>query len=313
MGLQVEIWAKTIQEKLREDNAFLQHISDVSDDAIINGTIVHLPQAGEPSKVVKNRTDLPAAVKQRIDSQVLYKIDEYTTDPVHIKNADTKELSYDKRRSVLDQDIAGLSDEVAEGMLTNIIVSPQDSQKLPVTSILSTEGAEVLPGLDGATGKRKAYSITDLQKMRKFFKKQKSWSEGNMIALLTSDAITQMFPADSQITATYMASVTEEERRSGVILKAQGFKILERGSVYHLGADNTYKAFGAVAEATDTEASLFFNKNMVEKAIGTTEAFEKLGDPQWYGDIYSFLVRVGGRAKRKNYEGVALLKQATAG
>lgn len=313
MGLQVEIWAKTIQEKLREDNAFLQHISDVSDDAIINGTIVHLLQAGEPSKVVKNRTDLPAAVKQRIDSQVLYKIDEYTTDPVHIKNADTKELSYDKRRSVLDQDIAGLSDEVAEGMLTNIIVSPQDSQKLPVTSILSTEGAEVLPGLDGATGKRKAYSITDLQKMRKFLKKQKSWSEGNMIALLTSDAITQMFPADSQITATYMASVTEEERRGGVILKAQGFKILERGSVYHLGADNTYKAFGAVAEATDTEASLFFNKNMVEKAIGTTEAFEKLGDPQWYGDIYSFLVRVGGRAKRKNYEGVALLKQATAG
>jgi len=36
MGLQVEIWSETIQEKLLQDNAFLQHVSDVSSDNIIN-------------------------------------------------------------------------------------------------------------------------------------------------------------------------------------------------------------------------------------------------------------------------------------
>lgn len=312
-GLQVEIWSDTIQEKLREDNSFLNHVSDVSDANIINGKIVHLPQAGAPSNVVKNRATLPAAVKQRADSQVLYVIDEYTTDPIHIKHADTLELSYDKRRSVLDQDIANLSDQVAEGMLTNFIVSPVgDNKSLPATNILQTESTEtVAPSLDGATGVRKKYSITDLQRMRVLFKRQmKAWSEGNMYALLTEEAVTQMFPANDPVTATYMQATSEAERREGVILKVQGWKILTRGTVYQMGADKSFKAFGAVATATDTEGCLFWNKGMLEKAIGTTEAFERIGDPTWYGDIYSFLVRMGGRAKRKGYEGVGVLMQA---
>lgn len=312
MPLQVEIWAETIQEKLLQDNSFLNHVADVSSDNIINGTIVHLPQAGDPSQVVKNRTTLPAAVQQRTDSEVLYKIDEYTTDPVHIKNADTKELSYDKRRSVLDQDVANLSEEVAEGMLTNFVISPVGANAaLPAGNILLTSGAAIPATLDGATGQRKAYSLKDLQVMRTKFVKDKAWSEGNMYALLTADAIAQLFPADSTVTAAYMQATSEAERRAGVIYKVQGWQIMERSSVYVLNSGTkVFKAFGAVGEATDSEGNLFWNKNMLEKAIGTTEAFEKIGDPQYYGDIYSFLVRCGGRARRKNYEGVAVLMQA---
>jgi len=51
---------------------------------------------------------------------------------------------------------------------------------------------------------------------------------------------------------------------------------------------------------------------MLEKAIGRTQAFEDLGNPVYYGDIYSFLARMGGRAKRKGFEGVFLLKQAAS-
>ena len=42
------------------------------------------------------------------------------------------------------------------------------------------------------------------------------------------------------------------------------------------------------------------------------QAFEDLGNPAYYGDIYSFLVRMGGRARRKNFEGVVVMKQANA-
>jgi len=312
MGLQVEIWSETIQEKLLQDNAFLQHVSDVSSDNIINGKIVHLPQAGAPSKVVKNRATLPATVQQRKDTEVLYLIDEYTTDPVHISNADTKELSYDKRRSILDQDVAGLSEEVAEGMLTNFVVSPVgDNKTLPKSSILLTDSKTIVDvTVPGATGKRKAFSLVDLQKMRTHFVKQKAWTEGKMFALLTADAIAQMFPADSAITATYMQATSEDERRAGIIYKVQGWQIMERSSVYVLGEDKTFKAFGAVADANDSDGCLFWNELMLEKAIGTTEAFEDIGNPVYYGDIYSFLVRCGGRARRKDYEGVAVLQQA---
>ncbi|AFL97373.1 hypothetical protein [Ornithobacterium rhinotracheale] len=313
MGLEREIWKKTIEEKLKQDNTFLNHISDVSSENILAGKIVHIPQAGAPSKVVKNRKTLPADVKQRKDTEVLYQIDEYTTDPVHIPHAETVELSYDKRRSVLDQDIANLSEEVAEGMLTNMVVSPiGDNKSLPVKNILETTGANAKPLLENATGNRKKWTLSDLQRMQNLLRSQKAWSEGNMYALLPSNALLDLFPADSQLTATYMQSVTEQERREGVIYKVQGFNILVRSSVFVMAQNKDFKAFGAVVEATDSEAAIFWNKNTVEKAIGDLETFERVKDPQWYGDIYSFLVRIGGRAKRKDFEGVGVLKQANA-
>ena len=313
MALEIEMWDKSIQEKLKEDNGFLAQVSAVDAGNVLSGKIVHLPQAGEPSKVVKNRKTLPAAVKQRKDTEVLYSIDEYTTDPVHIPHAETVELSYDKRRSVLDQDIAGLSEAVAEGMLTNFVVSPiGDNKSLPKTSILSTEGEKVSATAPEATGERKAFALKDLQRVGNFMRRQKAWSEGNMYALLTPEAATQLFPADSQLTATYMSAASEQERRQGIIYKVQGWNILIRSSVYVLTAAKAFKAFEAKGAATDCEGCLFWHKNMVEKAIGTTQIFEKIKDPTYYGDIYSFLVRVGGRARRKNYEGVAVLMQAPA-
>lgn len=311
MALEIEIWQSAIQEKLRDDNAWLTAVSDVQDSNIINGKIVHIPQAGDPSAVVKNRTTLPATVKQRTDGEVLYAIDEYTTDPVHIKHAETVELSYDKTRSVLDQDIANLSDEVANGMLTNLVVSPVgNNATLPAGNILLTSGEATPATSDGATGNRKKITLSDMQRMRVFMKNRKAWSENNMFCLLSAELEAQLFPANDILTATYMASVTEEERRSGVMYKVQGWKIFSRSSVYTLTPGKSFKAFGAVTANDDNEGALFWNKNMVEKAIGTTEAFERLKDPTYYGDIYSFLVRMGGRAKRKNYEGVGVLMQA---
>ncbi|MCU7571546.1 hypothetical protein N4241_10560 [Riemerella anatipestifer] len=313
MPLEKEIWKSTIEEKLKQDNSFLKYISDVSDSNIINGKIVHIPQAGEPSKVVKNRTTLPSEVKKRTDGEVLYKIDEYTTDAVYIPHAETVELSYDKRRSVLDQDIANLSEEVAEGMLTNMVVSPiGDNKSLPQKNILETTGEATTVLLEGATGNRKKWKLLDLQRMQNLMRGQKAWQEGQMYALLPANALLDLFPADSPVTATYMQSVTEAERREGVIYKVQGFNILVRSSVFTMTESMEFKAFGSVVNNTDSEAAIFWNKNMVEKAFGDIETFDRERDPQLYGDVYSFLVRMGGRAKRKNFEGVAVLKQSNA-
>ena len=36
----------------------------------------------------------------------------------------------------------------------------------------------------------------------------------------------------------------------------------------------------------------------VERALGAVKMFERLNDPTMYGDIYSFLVMLGGRVRR---------------
>ena len=43
--------------------------------------------------------------------------------------------------------------------------------------------------------------------------------------------------------------------------------------------------------------------------MGSTQMFAKEGDPTYYGDIYSFLQRLGGRARRADGKGVLGLIQ----
>ena len=43
---------------------------------------------------------------------------------------------------------------------------------------------------------------------------------------------------------------------------------------------------------------------MVRRALGETKMFTNTGDPTYYGDVYSFLKRMGGRKSRGDAKGV---------
>lgn len=310
MAVQREIWTKDIQEGLYKDNQFLKTFTPADSDNI-SGRTVHIPQSGGGSSVTKNRTAFPATAKRRTDDVSSYTIAEHTTDPIHISDAETVELSYDKRASAIREDQATLNEAVAEDMLVNVVKSPvSTTTQIPGSSILTTEGADVAASASSATGNRKAYTVKDLQRAANFLRRQKAWTEGKMFALLTPEAAAQMFPADSQITATYMASVSEQERRSGVVYKAYGFSVMLRSSVYVLDTAGAFKAISAAGAATDDEACLFYNGNCIEFALGDVKMFGNDDDATYYGDVYSFLVRSGGRAMREKYEGILLIKQA---
>ena len=312
MAIQTQIWQNHIEQEIFKDNTFLR-MSHNADDNVVNNRAVHIPQSGGSGNVVKNRTSVPANVRKRNDTDVIYLLDEFTTDPVYIPNADTKELSYDKRASALGEDRDKLVEVIAEETIYNWLNSPvfesYGATSLPTGNVLKTTGGVVAASAPAATGNRKAATITDLQRMQTFFRQKKRWFNGQMYCLLSPADLATMFPADSVITATYMQNVTEQERREGVIMKVQGWNVMTRNSVAIVAANGTIKAPGAVGATDDDEASLFWYKDAVEFAFGGVEAFENEKDPQYYGDIYSFLARSGGRARRAGYEGIALLKQ----
>lgn len=315
-AIQVEIWQNHIEEEIFKQNDFLR-LSHNADDNVISSKVVHIPQSGGSGNVVKNRTSLPAAIRKRTDTDVIYLLDEYTTDPVVIPHADTKELSYDKRASVIGEDVNKLTQVVAENTLYNWLsggaYGSYAAHALPTAHQLLTTGSTVdaaLVGVPGATGNRKGASRADLQRLRSFFVKQNRWFEGQMYGLLDPEMEAQLFPANDIVTATYMNNVTEQERREGVMYKAHGFKLMTRSSVVGVNTDNSIKAPGETSNATDDAASLFWYKEAVEYAYGGVEAFFQEKAPTMYGDVYSFLARSGGRARRADYKGVAILKQA---
>jgi len=240
-------------------------------------------------------------------------LDNYTSDPVKIPYLDKYELSYDKRSSVLGEDKDNIVQTAAEGVLYNWVTSPLDGTViLPAPRILSTTGGAVPAANPGAAGNRMSYSLTDLQTLQTKLRSENRWFEGKMNYLATPSGIAQMFPADSLITATYMAQVSPEERAMGLIARAQGFNIWGRSSVYTIGADGTIKAPGAVTAADDNEAGIAWYSESVEMAFGEVYMFAQIDSPTEYGDVYSFITRIGGRARRTGYEGIFLMQQAPA-
>jgi hypothetical protein len=181
---------------------------------------------------------------------------------------------------------------------------------LPEVAIIKTTSkVAVVASAEAATGNRAAASRDDLQKMRTLLVKQKRWSEGNMYALIPSSMLAQMFPANDVVTATYAQTLTEQERRQGVVYKALGWHIMERGTALRYGEVGVLKAQGALGEETDNEGAMFWEKNSLERALGEIKMYQDEGNPLYFGDIYSFLVRFGGRRRRADNKGVAVLVQ----
>ena len=86
MALQREIWVNSILEALFADNSFAAR--SVNHNEFVNGKTVHVPNAGAAPSVIKGRSSFPAEVKERSDIDLDYNIEEYTTDPIRIPEAE---------------------------------------------------------------------------------------------------------------------------------------------------------------------------------------------------------------------------------
>jgi len=69
------------------------------------------------------------------------------------------------------------------------------------------------------------------------------------------------------------------------------------------------KAPDADGATTDNGAVICWQQNAVEKAEGDIKFFETINDPINYGDIYSALVRLGGRIRRDDEKGIVAIVQ----
>lgn len=300
-GVQKEIWTNHILGNLFKDNEFLEY-SFNADQYVLQGKVVHIPQANSPSTVVKNRNSFPATVTRRTDSDVTYALDEYTTDPRCIPHADTVELSYDKRESVLTEDQMALKETVAENMLINWAPSVAGS-------IYRTTGGDVAATAPSAIGNRKLITPADFRTIMKIFNR---WniSRSDRYALLSAEMYDQLIQQLDDTQYRDFSRYVDAEK--GILGMLWSFKILVRSSVLVFDNAGTpaVKPYGAAGAAADNEAALFWHKNYVERALGEMVMFDQENSPQHYGDIYSFLLRMGGRVRRVDQKGVLACVQA---
>lgn len=304
MAIQKELWTDYIIDNLFKGNEFLKRCFR-ADQWVIAGKIVHMPVAGSKPTVVKNRSSLPASVTQRTDTDITYLLDEFTTDPVLIKNADKMELSYDKQDSVLSEHQQGLNELVGDDILIKWCKATGGSTT--TAYIIRTTGAAVAAHLASATGNRKKFVKENLKAARKYMN-SKNIPKTDRIALFSTELLDQL---TDDTTLNQRDNAQELNLKEGVVMRLYGFDIMERSSTVIFDNTPEVKALGAAAAATDNDAVICFQAASVEAAIGEVNFFENQDDPTYYGDVYSGLVRAGGRIRRADGV-VAIVQDASA-
>jgi hypothetical protein len=300
-GIQVEIWVKYIIERLFKDSQFLQHAAS-DDDYVLQGKIVHIPQPGAKPVVVKNRSAFPAATVQRTDTEINYSLDTYTTDPTHIPFAEKSELSYDKMDSVFGDHMAVLSELVADDMLIKWATN--------ATDIVRTTGGPAVgtvPGVNGQTTTRKGFHHKDLQKVMILMNTKNVRKDGRKV--LIDDNMFDFFYDSLSDNAQRLFS-EYVDAKNGIVGRLHGFDIMTRSSVLAASSADVLNALGAAIGATDNLISLAWQKDTVARALGNVEMFQDVKNPLYYGDIYSALVKMGGRVRRADAAGIVKITQA---
>lgn len=297
MAIQREIWIGSIVEGLFADNSFLSKAYN-ADEFVNMGKTVHISNAGAPSKTKKNRTSFPADVNTRADVDLSFNLDEFTTDPIRIPHADTVELSYNKRESVLRQDKAALQESVAKSMIYSWL--PEKKY------CIETTGTAVDAHSPNAAGKRKALCRADVEKLMTKFNADNIPQEGRYL-LLDAYMYDQLLADLTSVQNQAFFASADAQR--GILGKLFSFNVMMRSEVAVYGDGIVKKTEDAAGAATDLAAGLAWHENSVCRALGEVNAFEKEKDPTYYGDIYSFLVRAGGRPMREDVKGLIALVQ----
>jgi hypothetical protein len=304
MALTVELWEGDIVKNLFKDNEFLNYAVN-ADQYVLAGKVVHIPNAGGAPAVQKNRSSLPATITKRTDVDITYSLDEFTSDPIKIENADAIELSYDKRQDCLADSQNAVNETVADWILR--AWAPTTAAR-----ILRTTGTAIVSSVNAtATGNRAKFITADLKKAQKQFNKD-GVSNKERYALFSADMLDQL--TDSLTETQYRDFSAAYNAQEGVVGKLYGFNIMQRGSTitYTNAATPVPKDPGAAEAATDNDCVLCWQKQSLERAVGQVKFFELIGDPTLYGDVYSTLLRAGGRIRRNDCKGVLAIVQAAA-
>lgn len=304
-GVVLEQWAAYIMERFWKDNAFLKNVYDDS-QYVVGGRIIHIPQPGAKPNVVKNRGTYPATAVRRADTDVVYALDEYSTDPTHIPNIDAIHLSYNKQDSVLGDHMAVLNETVADDLL---IKWGANGTVYKTTGVSVPGNAPIQVGpVTGQTGNRLGFTHRDLKNLMILFNVNKV-PKTDRFVLIDDSMFDGFYDTLGDTNAKDFSRYADAE--NGVIGKLHSFNVMTRSSVMAAANDNTIKPLGSSIGATDNLVSLAWHKNSIAQAIGDIKFYQNINDALYQGDVHSATLMAGGRVRRADDLGLVKIIQGT--
>ena len=298
MALLQEIWVQDIQERLTEQNAFLQYSLDHS--PFIHNSVVHVPQAGAIPASVKNRASLPATVSGRTDTDMTYPVYARSTDPIMVPDLSTFQLSYDKRQSIMQAHIDRLLEDTAKDVAA--LWAPTAAGRIVRTS--GAAGANSLAV--GATGTRKAITIKEIAALARMFDMDNVPGSERYL-MLHPYLYYELFDVDSLLSREVMGHPTLP---TGVLGQVFGFNLVIKPTTPTYSGAAALKDVDATTDTADNLAAIAWQRSCVARALSPVEVFENAKDATYYGDVLSARLFCGGAKLRADQKGVGAIVQA---
>lgn len=308
MALQKEIWVADIQEALNQNAAFLPYSTDHS--GYIAYKTVHVPQSGANPTALVNPTSFPLTINERTDTDLTYDMSLYALQPTVIYNLDELQISYDKRQSVLGQQMTTLT-EIIGNAVANTWSAAGSS------SIIRTTGATGGALAPSATGTRALVALQDIANMAKKLDKDNVPETGRVL-LMNADMFWELFTISEVVRASYNGFGTSVVR-SGAVAELFGFKIYKRPTVaiYDNQSTPVIKSLTAgyyTGAATDNLACIAWHPSFVSRAEGAMLPLYDAGSngngkPEYLGSIFNMSVMLGSAKLRTDGKGVVALVQ----
>lgn len=303
MGLQKEVWASDIKEKLFPDNAF-QSLA-IDDSLYVENSKVNLANAGTLPAVVRNRATLPANVNTRADVDINYDVDEFTSDPTLIQDIEEIEVNYNKRQSVLMSHIKQLNLNMANWM--QYWWAPTAS-----ANIVRTTGSNRNAVISGATSTRKILQLADIFSARGILDDMDVPEEGRVL-LIPAYMYNDLLAAE-KTSLVNLQTTGESLIQNGEIVKLLGFRIIKRGKNNVLSYTNAGtpvpRTPDAAALTSANAAALCWHPDFVRRALGAIKVYANEDDPTLYGSAFSTMARAGGRKAYSDETGVVSIVEA---
>jgi hypothetical protein len=307
MALIKEIWVQDVQEALNRNADFLPYSVDHS--AYIAFGTVHVPQSGSNPTVVKNPATFPLAISERTDADRTYSLNQFALEPTLITNLDELQISYDKRQSVLGQQITTLTQRIGDEVAISWSATG-------AANIVGTTGSAAATALaPGATGTRKAVTLVDIASLASKLDKD-NVPRQNRKLLMSTDMFWELFQISDVIRASYNGFQSQPNvLQSGIVAMLYGFEIMMRPVVsVYANSTTSPKAFGAATATSDNLACIAFHSTTVARALGSmTPLYDSgsngNGKPEYLGSIFNMEVMLGSAILRADMKGVAALVQ----
>lgn len=307
MALIKEIWVNEVMEALNRNADFLPYSTDHS--AYIAFGTVHIPQSGSNPTVVKNPAVFPLTISERTDTDRTYSLNQFALQPTLITNLDELQISYDKRQSVLGQQISTLTQRIGDEVAISWTATG-------ASNIIPTTGSAAATALaPGATGTRKQVTLADIASLASKLDKD-NVPRGNRVLLMNTDMFWELFAISDVIRASYNGFQNQGNvLQTGTVAQLYGFNIMMRPVVsVFANAATSPKAFGAATATTDNLACIAFHSTTVCRALGAMTPLYDAGSngngkPEYLGSIFNMEVMLGSTIMRADMKGVAALVQ----